>query len=90
MFIVIAYDIEDDRRRRHVATLLEEWGVRVEKSVFECLLSPADLRSVRHRIETLTESDDRVRYYAVCARCLNQSAQQGGPEFHTEPLYYLA
>ena len=35
-FYVIAYDVTNDKRRRKVSELLEEWGVRVNFSVFEC------------------------------------------------------
>jgi len=35
-YIVIAYDIEKDRKRREVVKLLQPWGRRVNKSVFEC------------------------------------------------------
>ena len=38
-FIVVAYDVADDRRRSHVVKLLEKVGVRINFSVFECLLT---------------------------------------------------
>lgn len=38
-FIVVAYDVSDDRRRSHVVKLLEKVGIRVNYSVFECMLS---------------------------------------------------
>ncbi len=42
MLTVIAYDIAEDRRRTQVSTLLEDYGVRVNYSVFECELSAAE------------------------------------------------
>ena len=35
MFVVVAYDIPDDRRRTRVAKVLEDYGDRVQYSVFE-------------------------------------------------------
>jgi CRISPR-associated protein Cas2 len=38
MFYLVCYDIVSDRRRNKVAKLLEAYGLRVQKSVFECVL----------------------------------------------------
>ncbi|WP_024805792.1 CRISPR-associated endonuclease Cas2 [Nocardia sp. BMG51109] len=40
---LIAYDIADPRRLRHVCTLMEDHGRRLQYSVFVCDLSPAEL-----------------------------------------------
>jgi len=38
---VVTYDIEDDKKRRRMSEeLLNFGGVRVQKSVFECRLTP--------------------------------------------------
>ena len=44
MFIVISYDIPADKRRTKLAQLLENYGQRVQYSVFECLLTGRQLR----------------------------------------------
>ncbi|MEW6376162.1 MAG: CRISPR-associated endonuclease Cas2, partial [Thermodesulfobacteriota bacterium] len=38
MFYVVSYDIPDDQRRIKIAKILEDFGDRVQYSVFECLL----------------------------------------------------
>ena len=35
MFYLICYDVVNDRRRNRVSRLLEGYGLRVQKSVFE-------------------------------------------------------
>jgi CRISPR-associated protein Cas2 len=50
MKYVVAYDIADDGRRNRVARFLEGWGRRVQKSVFECELSPEELGWVHRRL----------------------------------------
>ena len=40
MFIVVAYDICDDRRRLCVHKALKNFGHPVQYSTFECLLDP--------------------------------------------------
>ena len=41
MLHLIAYDIANDRRLRRVAAICEDYGCRIEKSVFECDLDDA-------------------------------------------------
>jgi len=50
-YIVIAYDIEKDRKRREVVKLLQPWGRRVNKSVFECFLSDTELKKLKTKLE---------------------------------------
>ena len=69
LFLVVSYDITDDRRRLRVASQLENFGQRVQKSVFECHLEDAQLDDLRARIESELDTDcDRVRYYHLCPK----------------------
>lgn len=38
---IVSYDITSQRERSRVSKILVGYGFRVQKSVFECLLSPA-------------------------------------------------
>ena len=90
MFLIIAYDIVDDDRRRKVSETLENFGVRVQESVFECHLTPAQREEVQERLARLLEPEvDNVRYYRVCQDCLAQSTVIGPVPLTTDPDYYL-
>jgi len=39
LIYLIAYDVEDDKQRLRISNLLEDYGVRVQRSVFECKLT---------------------------------------------------
>jgi CRISPR-associated protein Cas2 len=70
MLTLIAYDITDPKRLHQVAKVCEDWGVRVQYSVFECRLE-ADAfdrfwQELRIHIEP---ADDRLVAYPVCAKC---------------------
>jgi len=41
-FILVTYDIENDRRRTKIHKVLEGYGISVQYSVFECFLSDED------------------------------------------------
>jgi CRISPR-associated protein Cas2 len=70
MFIVISYDIVDDRRRQRLAKTLADYGHRVQKSVFECQLDDRQFLRLKNKIDKLMDlQEDSVRYYFLCQRC---------------------
>ena len=70
MLIVVAYDVPDDRRRTRIADMLKDFGIRVQWSVFECLLEDTDIARLRFQLGTLINaSEDSIRIYRVCASC---------------------
>jgi CRISPR-associated protein Cas2 len=69
-FYVFTYDIPDDKRRTKVASILEDYGHRVQFSVFELWLEAAHERELRRRLmEVLDDSADSVRFYRLCGTC---------------------
>ena len=73
MMVLVSYDVstkdEAGRRRlRRVARACEDFGQRVQNSVFECLVDPAQWVSLRARL--LAEADaaqDSLRFYFLGA-----------------------
>lgn len=70
MFIVVAYDVVDDKRRSLVAKIALDYGRRVQKSVFECVIDDRQFQTMQLRLECAIDmSTDSVRYYVLCGRC---------------------
>ena len=70
MLLVVAYDIADDRRRVRLHTLLLGYGDPVQESLFECEVTARQKLVLQRRIARLiAPATDRVRYYALCAKC---------------------
>lgn len=71
MMVLIAYDVntetnEGKKRLRHVAKLCENYGQRVQHSVFECLVDPVQLLELRGRLERVIDhKKDSLRYYNI-------------------------
>ncbi|MFH1741353.1 MAG: CRISPR-associated endonuclease Cas2 [bacterium] len=69
MLVLVTYDVRTDsgegrRRLRRVAKACENCGQRVQNSVFECLLDPAQWTSLRQRLTALIDADeDSLRFY---------------------------
>jgi CRISPR-associated protein Cas2 len=69
--ILITYDVattttEGRRRLRQVAKACLDYGQRVQYSVFECLVEPAQLVSVRSRLlRIINPETDSLRIYLL-------------------------
>ena len=70
-FVVVAYDIEDDRRRTKLHNTLMNFGRPVQYSIFECILSKGDLKKMKAAVERVIKKEERdaVRYYYLCRNC---------------------
>lgn len=66
-FVVVAYDIADDRRRERVSKILEGYGERVQYSVFECRLDRVQYLKLRHALLDVIEvKEDVISFYFLC------------------------
>ncbi len=83
---LIAYDIADERRLRQIAKLMEGYGVRVQKSIFESALSPTELKELKWRtLQLLDPVEDGVKFFKLCKRC-EQKISVVGKGGHTDLL----
>jgi len=90
MFIVVSYDIPDDKRRSRVAKTLEGYGYRVQKSVFECEVSPQLYERMRKRLEKRIKPDeDSIRYYSLCQNCLGKVSFSGLGQVIREKRFFV-
>lgn len=71
MFVVISYDIPDNRRRLKVAqTLLDFGGERVQRSVFECYITERNYERLQARLRRHFDGEaDSIRFYILCENC---------------------
>jgi CRISPR-associated protein Cas2 len=71
MLVLITYDVRTDtpagrKRLRQVAKACEDYGQRVQYSVFECDVSPALWTALRARLVGLIEpAHDSLRFYML-------------------------
>jgi CRISPR-associated protein Cas2 len=73
MMVLVTYDVSTTdeggaRRLRRVARACQDWGQRVQASVFEVEVDPAQWARLRARLEGLIEADkDSLRFYFLGA-----------------------
>ncbi len=73
---IIAYDISSNKRRRGISKLLEEQGIRMNKSVFECFITPATYKILMKTInKIINPKKDSILYYPICKSCFEKSVK---------------
>lgn len=69
MMVLITYDVSvttdlGKSRLRKVAKQCVNYGQRVQNSVFECLIDPAQFAELKHQLESIIDpKTDSLRYY---------------------------
>jgi len=92
MFIVISYDIPDDRRRTKVMKALKDFGQHVQYSVFECDLKWDDYARLRQRLKKLVNPrQDNIRFYVLSQEDLKKRRVWGveRTEVDVRPWYLV-
>ena len=76
-------------RRARLAAALEGWGYRLQESVIQLRLEPAELDEVRRQVtETINQADDVIHLYPLCDSCLARSEVHGtSPALDDAGLY---
>lgn len=72
---LVAYDINDDRRRDHVAKILRCYGERLQYSVFFLRIRPAKMLVVQNLIEV--EIDGSTDSVVVCFSRKRRAGKRG-------------
>ncbi len=71
MMVLICYDVDTttasgQKRLRKVAKVCENYGQRVQYSVFECLVDAALFTKLKHQLTELINTDkDSLRFYQL-------------------------
>jgi CRISPR-associated protein Cas2 len=89
-WVVVSYDIVDDRRRTQVMKTLSGYGHRVQYSVFECEVRPGDLEKLKVRLKALVHADeDDIRIYQLCETCLGKVITLGKGKRYRQVPYVV-
>jgi len=91
--IVVVYDIGNNKTRRIVGEILEGYGKRVNRSVFECQIKNAKQRQMLEEaiVNEIDIGVDSVRIYSVCANCIATSTVLGDEPkpFERDAIYWF-
>ena len=88
MLVLITYDVNTEdaagrRRLRQVAKTCVNYGQRVQNSVFECLVDPAQYKQLQAKLlRTIDQEKDSLRFYQ-----LGNKYQSRIEHFGAKPTY---
>lgn len=90
MLHLVAYDIREQKRLRKVALACEDFGIRVEYSVFECDLSERDFHGFWSILNDIIDQDeDCILAYQICGSCVTRIKSMGAIVRPGKPLLYI-
>ena len=90
MFYLVSYDVVDDKRRTKISQKLEDYGKRVQYSVFECILDDKKIEELKEKIlEILDEDEDSIRIYNLCQSCIKNVKVFGIGQITSDPDVYI-
>jgi len=78
MIYMVCYDVTHTKRLRKVAKILEDLGLRVQKSFFQCDIDERrkDLL-VQRMVKVLNLKKDYLYIYPLCDDCSQKAIQEG-------------
>ena len=89
--MIVAYDIADERRLSRIAKIICDYGVRVQKSIFEVTVDPGIFEEMKARVDdVIVPEEDGVKYFPLCGRCA-ETVEIIGQGIFTDPdeEYYV-
>jgi len=92
MLVLVTYDVnvttrEGERRLRHMAKACLDYGVRVQNSVFECEVDPAQWVQLKAKLLGIYDPNlDSLRFYSLGKRGY-QNVKHHGAKTVTNPVH---
>ncbi|MEA3241498.1 MAG: CRISPR-associated endonuclease Cas2 [Pseudomonadota bacterium] len=86
MMVLVSYDVATTseggtRRLRRIAKVCTDYGQRVQFSVFECVVDPAQWTLMRQKlIKIIDEKQDSLRFYFLGANWKHRVEHVGAKE----------
>ena len=90
MLALVAYDITEQKRLAKVAKTCEDYGIRVQYSVFECHLTPSQFEQLWGELLALIDSDtDRIVAYRLDEKTFSKTRTAGTMVCHQKAVSYV-
>ena len=87
---LVAYDISSDRRRTKIHKVLTGFGTWTQYSLFECFLSKKEFILLKAKLaKHIEDTQDSVRFYPLCANCVERVETVGGEPPTEETLFIV-
>ena len=89
MYVVVTYDIPEDKRRTKIHSILKSYGQWMQYSVFECSLTDTQYAKLRSRLNKVIKPDqDSIRFYFLCGCCQGKVERIGGEPLRDSSIFF--
>jgi CRISPR-associated protein Cas2 len=78
VFVLIIYDIIDNKMRLKLSKMLSGYGFRVQKSAFEAVIPKKKYKELLERLPVYVSADDSIKVYKIIGK--GQVTSFGRPE----------
>jgi len=68
MYVIVAYDIRSNKKRSKLAKNLLQFGIRTQKSMFECEVNKKELNIIKKLAKKFSDDEDFVTVYEIYER----------------------
>ncbi len=83
MRFLISYDLSNNKKRTKLAKILENFGTRIQYSLFEFNLTKAEKTELFHKLKNKDYLNNKysIMYIPICATCLSKNKRYGSEDF---------
>lgn len=75
---LVLYDIADNKRLARAAAIVLDYGIRIQRSVYEVRVSPSGLVLLKQRLAAVIDPEkDGVKIFPLCESCAGRRASCG-------------
>lgn len=90
MTYFISYDIADRKRLHRVAKVLENFGIRIQYSFFECEMEKSQLEDLKDTLlKVINKKEDSLRIYPLCEDCIRLTFTLGEGEIFVPKTFAI-
>lgn len=90
MIYFISYDIANQKRLRKVTKTLENFGIRIQFSFFECEMQKEQFEDLRNQIlEIMDKKEDSLLIYPLCQDCASKTTSLGKGSIFIPQTYQI-
>jgi CRISPR-associated protein Cas2 len=87
---LVCYDVADNRRRYRLDKLLSGYGIRAQRSVFECAIDAGQAAELEAAAQNLLEpEEDRLHLYHLCGKDCEGRLCHGIAERIEPPAFHV-
>lgn len=91
--IIVSYDFSNNKRRAKFSKFLEQYGERIQYSVFMVKNSPRVMKRILLEVEMkyrrYFENTDSIMIFSVCNGCVEKLVRYGSAKHAEKEVVYL-